>query len=239
MTGAKPRRRARRGEGPALRAEILAAARALLKDTGSEDAVSIRAVAAAVGVSTPAVYLHFADKSQLIEAVCEAVFLDLDAAMQEARAQATDPMEALRLFGLAYVQFAMAHPEHYRIALMSRVHVGIGGSTLEGSPAFAHLLELVAQCQDAGVFSKDIPCERIGATLWAAAHGVAAMAVTKPHLLEQIGAQTLADDVISTIGVGVAVMHRLPDEPDGTAEPKSLGALLDETLGAPYRVPAK
>ncbi len=46
----------------------------LLTETGSEDAVSIRAVAQRVGVSAPSIYLHFADKRALIDAVCEEVF---------------------------------------------------------------------------------------------------------------------------------------------------------------------
>ena len=69
---ASPRRaRARRGEGPRLREEILAAATRLLAETGDEEAVSIRAVAEAVGVTPPSIYLHFADKTELIFAVCE------------------------------------------------------------------------------------------------------------------------------------------------------------------------
>lgn len=250
VTGGRPR--ARKGDGPALRTEILNAARTLLKQTGSEDAVSIRAVAAAVGVSTPAVYLHFSDKSALIDAVCAAVFEDLDAQMLAARAGVQDPMQALREFGLAYVRFAIAHPEEYRIALMSRGHEGLNGpATLEESPAFEHVLELVRECQASGEFSAEVDPVRIGTTLWAMAHGLAALSVTKPHLVEVLGAEAMAIDAIDAIGVGIAVLHRLPD-PDcaddgsagGTAvdaaggaddRPRSLADVLNETLGPPRR----
>ena len=47
------RQRARKGEGDLLRADILAAAEQLLHDTGSEEAVSIRAVADAVDAPPP------------------------------------------------------------------------------------------------------------------------------------------------------------------------------------------
>jgi len=51
---ASPRRhRARRGEGARLREEILAAGTRLLLETGDEEAVSIRAIAQAVGVTPP------------------------------------------------------------------------------------------------------------------------------------------------------------------------------------------
>src|SRR5205807_237758 len=48
---ATTRRRARRGEGPRLREELLAATERLLAETGDEEAVSIRAIADAVGVT--------------------------------------------------------------------------------------------------------------------------------------------------------------------------------------------
>jgi AcrR family transcriptional regulator len=62
-TGARVqrRRRARRGEGEKLREEILEAAERLLLQTGSEEMVQVRAVAEAVGVTPPSIYLHFAD----------------------------------------------------------------------------------------------------------------------------------------------------------------------------------
>lgn len=240
MTLVGPRRRARKGDGPALREEILDAARELLKATGSEDAVSIRAVAAAVGVSTPAVYLHFADKTALIDAVCAAVFEDLDAVMQAARAGVEDPMQALREFGLAYVRFAAAHPEEYRIALMSRSHSGSANeATLEESPAFEHVVELVRECQASGAFATGIDPVRIGTMLWAMAHGLAALSVTKPSVFDM----SLATDAIDAIGVGIAVLHRMPGKdcaPDGAADtaqvaPRSLRDILNETLGPPRR----
>ena len=47
------RSRSPRGQGEQLREEILEAAQSLLMETASEDAVSIRAVADAVGVTPP------------------------------------------------------------------------------------------------------------------------------------------------------------------------------------------
>src|ERR1700688_3883156 len=91
-----PRRRARRGEGDRLREEILAAAEQLLIDRGSEDAVSIRAIADAVGVTPPSIYLHFADKEELFVAVCDARFEELSRRSAEAAAAATDPMDEVR-----------------------------------------------------------------------------------------------------------------------------------------------
>ena len=120
------RARARRGEGPRLREEILAAATRLLVETGDEEAVSIRAVAEAVGVTPPSIYLHFADKTELIFAVCEEQFRQLDAEMAGAEAGAADPLEALRRRGQAYVRFGLGNAEHYRVLFMYKDHVPEG-----------------------------------------------------------------------------------------------------------------
>ena len=115
---ARPRRRAKRGEGERLREEILAAARDLLAESQDADAVSVRMVADKVGVSTPSIYLHFADKAALLDAVCEAVFAELDQLMEASAAVTDDPFDGLRLRGLAYSRFALANPEQYRLAMM-------------------------------------------------------------------------------------------------------------------------
>src|ERR687889_2900768 len=114
MSEAAVRPRSARGKGAELRGELLRAAMDLLTETGEEDAVSLRAVAQRVGVSVPSIYLHFADKQALLDAVCEEVFAALDTAMQSAAADAPNVFEGLRRQGVAYVEFAIANPEHYR-----------------------------------------------------------------------------------------------------------------------------
>src|SRR4051794_538206 len=89
------RSRARRGEGQRLRDEILVAATQVLADTGSEQAMSIRAVADAAGVTPPSIYMHFADKTDLVYAVCERHFAELDAHVEAALVGITDPVERL------------------------------------------------------------------------------------------------------------------------------------------------
>src|ERR687893_1922283 len=93
------RRRAKRGQGELLRADILAAAERLLIQTGDEGAVSIRAIADAAGVTPPSIYLHFADKTELLAAVCEVRFQDFDRYLEEATIGIDDPLDALRARG--------------------------------------------------------------------------------------------------------------------------------------------
>src|SRR4051794_36557349 len=157
MSEAAVRPRSARGKGDELRGEVLRAAMDLLAETGDEDAVSLRAVAQRVGVSVPSIYLHFADKQALLDAVCEEVFAALDASMQAAAAQGTDVFDALRLQGIAYVTFAVANPEQYRIVLM-RKHAETDAGRADfvmASTAFAHFIASVQECVDAGVLEGD------------------------------------------------------------------------------------
>jgi len=178
----------------------------LLAETGDEASVSLRAVAERVGVSVPSIYLHFADKAALMHAVCEEVFGALHVALKEASADAPDAFEGLHRQGVAYVRFALANPEHYRIVMMGGVSDLDPGEEV-ASGAFTHLLESVSSCVELGVLEGD-PVE-LGLRLWGAAHGIAALLIAKPRMpwppLEK-----LVDDSIRSAGIGIATATRLP-----------------------------
>lgn len=203
----EPRRRAPRGQGAALRGQVLTAAMDLLRETGSEEAVSVRAVAQRVGVSAPSIYLHFADKQALLDAVCAEVFEALHVAMKTASSEADDPWEALRQQGIAYVRFALANPEHYRIVMM-RGPSQHDPSDEIASGAFGHLLDGVTTCIGLGVLEGD-PVD-LGLKLWAAAHGLASLLITKPRF-PWPPVDELVDSTICMAGSGLAAGSRLPD----------------------------
>src|SRR5258708_23797613 len=129
-TGGLRRPRAPRGSGDLLRNEILDAATELLLESGQARAVSIRSVAQRVGVTPPSIYLHFEDKDALLDAVCARYFEKLDEQMQRAAVGQLSTLDVLRAQGLAYVRFAIATPELYRIATMGR---GTPGSDLDAT----------------------------------------------------------------------------------------------------------
>ena len=181
-TARPPRSRARRGDGERLRAEILAATERLLIQTGDEGAVSIRAIADAAGVTPPSIYLHFADKSELLAAVCEARFADLDRCMAEAAAGVDDPLEALWARGRAYVRFGLDNPEHYRILFMTRSGADAEPrdvDCLPGLTAFSHLVEEVARCMAAGALAPG-DAFLVATGLWSAMHGVTSLLIARP-----------------------------------------------------------
>ncbi len=174
----------RRPTGDEQRAQILAVTEALLIETGSEDAVSIRAVADAAGVTAPTIYRHFTDKTHLVFEVCARHFEAMDRFIMETTGYIDDPVEALVVRGRAYVHFGMANPEHYRIMFMSRAEITpeqYAGEMLSATSAFGHLVENVRACVDAGRLRAGDPFE-LALILWASVHGLTSLLVAKPEL---------------------------------------------------------
>jgi AcrR family transcriptional regulator len=190
-----------------LRGEVLQAAMDLLRETGSEESVSLRAVAAGVGVSVPSIYLHFADKQALMDAVCAEVFEQLHVAMKTASADAVNSWEALRAMGVAYVHFGLANPEHYRIVMM-RGPSEMDPSDEIASGAFGLLLDGVVACIGLGILEGD-PIQ-LGMQLWSAAHGITSLLIAKPRF-PWPPVEELVDSTICMAGNGLAAGSRLPD----------------------------
>lgn len=177
MTG---RPRSPRGSGAHLRDEILSATRELLERTGDVGAVSIRAVASRVGVSAPSIYRHFADKDALIEAAVAEVFEALNTAMRAAVDPADPPALRLRRLGLAYIRFALDHPEQYRLATIPAPARGAVDLVLT-SGAFRYFAATVEEAMAEGLIDRGDPTPLV-LELWAAAHGIASLLLAKPFL---------------------------------------------------------
>jgi AcrR family transcriptional regulator len=181
---ASPRRRARRGEGALLREEILAAAEEILIESRDQDAVSIRAVADAVGVTPPSIYLHFADKNELLFEVCQRHFARLEDVLHKASQTTTDPLERITRLGLAYLAFGLENPEHYRILFLlhpKESPVDVGSEELEEMTAFGVATQAVQECMDAGLIRRgDVRVTAIG--LWVMIHGLVSLFVSKQSI---------------------------------------------------------
>jgi AcrR family transcriptional regulator len=175
------RRRNRRGEGEQLRAEILKAAEDLLLASGDQDAVSIRAVASAVGVTPPSIYLHFKDKTELLYAVCGEHFRRLDEASNAAVEGVDDPIDRINRRGHAYIHFGLEHPEHYRIMFMGRPEhePRMTMEELSTTACFGHLVDDVTTAMDAGLIPLGDPIT-VSCGLWAKVHGVTSLLIAKP-----------------------------------------------------------
>jgi AcrR family transcriptional regulator len=202
------RTRARRGEGGRLREELLDAAERLLVDAGTDDAVTLRAVAAAAGVSTPSVYLHFTDREALVEAVCIRVWGELESLFHEARGD--DPFQSLGRFGYAYARFAIEHPVQYRVLLMRpAIHANTAADA-----CFRLMTEAVSASVDSGLLHGDP--RTLALQLWSAVHGAVSLIIAQPHLPWPDDLDAFFNDVVRMAGLGAAVHTRVPHLSSGT-----------------------
>jgi AcrR family transcriptional regulator len=114
--------RNRWGEGQRLRQEILEAAQRLLGEARHPEEISLRAIAREAGIAAPSVYKHFRDKSQLMWAVLDGVYIELAETMRAAArsAPAGDSWAALRAAIDGYCFFATQHRQRYQLVF----HVG-------------------------------------------------------------------------------------------------------------------
>jgi AcrR family transcriptional regulator len=201
--GAK-RPRARPGEGEKLRDEILSAADALLSEAGTEQALTLRAVAQRTGVSTPSVYLHFPNREALLEAVCLRVWGELSRRMRDRAGEVDDPMRALSRCARVYARFALDHPVQYRVLLMQPST----GSTPGASACFRHIADATAACVRAGTLHGDP--ETLAMGLWSAMHGCVSLLIAQPGFAWPEPPEALIDTVIRMAGLGTALASRVP-----------------------------
>lgn len=164
-----------------VRERILDAARELFARDGYE-AVTMRKVAEAIEYSPTAIYLHFTDKETLIRDLCQEDFRSLAKAFQRI-AKEPDPLERLRKTGLAYVEFAQDHPNHYRLMFMTpRLH-DKDELIEKGNPeedAYAFLRATVAEAIAKGLLRPELTDpDLVAQAVWSGTHGVISLHLAK------------------------------------------------------------
>lgn len=99
-----------------LKAALLAAANSILQSDGA-DALSLRAIAAAVGVSHMAPYAHFKNKKELVQAIAESGFNQMADAMLDKTRDLKKAGDLILAYGASYIEFATNNPQLYRLML--------------------------------------------------------------------------------------------------------------------------
>ena len=127
--------------------------------------ISLRAVARDANVSAMAPYRHFKDKNALLEAVAAHGFDELRAMLLEADDQ-SDNGKALVAQGQAYLAFARAHPQLFR--LMFSCHNG--GPPPAEDDAYGVMVRRVSKLAPANIEAATLAC-------WSAVHGMATLAL--------------------------------------------------------------
>jgi len=200
----------REREKAEVRTKILDAARELFAREGYE-AVTMRKIATAIEYSPTAIYLHFADKESLVRTLCEEDFAALASAFQRI-AKEPDPLQRLRRLGLAYVDFALEKPNHYRLMFMTPKPVKPTPEDLarprdpEGD-AYAFLRACVVAAMESGAIRPDLrDPDLVAQALWAGVHGVASLHIVMKDdgFLEMRPARQLALLVVEAQLAGIA-----------------------------------
>jgi AcrR family transcriptional regulator len=151
--------------------KLIAAAAALL-DSGGEDAVTLRAVGHAVGVSHNAPYKHFKDRGALLAAVAMVDFAMLTDAFSGIRKSASKPTTKLKRALKAVVEYGHAHPARYRL-IFSNPEVAAQGGDIEQAAlnTFAEFAAIVQECQ-AKKELPDVSNVALSGLLYASMHGL-------------------------------------------------------------------
>lgn len=170
LSGAALRREQGRRE---MRAAILAEARRLLTEEGAP-ALSVRAIARALGYSPAALYEYFPSKEDIFAALYFEGAEGLAGQMVTAReAMPADRSVrvTLRAMGQAYRAYAQEHPELFRLVFGDSARHGQRPSNDLGErPGFDDLVAAI----EVGIATGEIDApaaEPIAVTCWAAVHG--------------------------------------------------------------------
>jgi AcrR family transcriptional regulator len=209
-THQQERRRRPRG---AVRDGLVAAGLELAR-TGGPDAVVLREATRMVGVVPNAAYRHFADRDELLAAVCTAAMNELATRMAAgvARVGGTygDAAAAgLRLgaIGTAYLEFAREEPGWFATAFALPQQHAYGaaddGTGPDPSP-IRQLRTVLDELADAGVLDRQRR-DGIEYPIWSAVHGLAVLTGQGPlRDVPDATRQHLEELTFTFIGAGLA-----------------------------------
>lgn len=164
-----------------LRLALLEAARALALEQPIDN-ITLREVARRAGVSHAAPYHHFTDKRALLKALALEAFLEL-LKLLKAQTQSS-PRTNLYQIGLAYVEFALAHPTEFGFMFRKSLCEPVGVEdelTNVANRCFEMLLNTIQAFKDSGELVND-DIQGLTLTCWSAIHGLASLLVQAPIL---------------------------------------------------------
>lgn len=154
---------------------ILAAARVLFEREGPA-AVSMRRVAAAVGITPMAIYRHFPSRDAMLGRIGDDSFGEI-ARHWDARRSGSDPLAQLVAIQMIYLDYALAHPHLFDHAFSARrddARRFPDDFRARRSPTLNVVHDAVVEAQQAGVLREGDAWD-IAMTLWAHSHGLVAL----------------------------------------------------------------
>jgi AcrR family transcriptional regulator len=169
----------REREKQQVRQRILEAARELFVKQGYE-AVTMRQIAQKIEYTPTAIYFHFKDKEELLKELCGQDYRKLAGVFQEL-GRVRDPLQRLYELGLAYMDFGLQFPNHYRLMFMTPRPHPLHDQELvqKGNPvedAYEFLRTTVSECLIWGYMRPEYKDpELISQMLWASIHGLTSL----------------------------------------------------------------
>jgi len=192
-----------KGEGHSRRAEILAAAERIFVEHGYEGA-TIRKIADEVGLSSTALYMHFAEKGEMLHEICRNAFEQLLSVNKRIVAETGAPEDRLRRMLEAYVDFGFANPNAYRLIYLTRPVEARDGAEAAahqlGAELFRSFEVVVEDVAAAGRLRGD---PKVAAQVfWAGAHGIVSLVITKPYF-DWAERPALTDQMVAALFSGL------------------------------------
>jgi AcrR family transcriptional regulator len=146
--------------------------------TQGVDELTLRGAGAKLGVSRSALYRHFSDKQALVAAVGREGFRMLRLALSDAWERNGKGRKGFEAMGIAYVNFALAHPSHYRVMFGRFIESCAKDAEFveEATAAFRVLVDSLVEQQRAGLIRRDDPIT-MARFIWSVVHGIAMLAI--------------------------------------------------------------
>jgi AcrR family transcriptional regulator len=183
-----------------FRERLCEAAEKLFAERGP-DAVTMRQLAAELGVSPMTPYRYFQDKDDILAAVRTNGFNRFAEALEKARDGAEGARAKGKAVGEAYVTFALEHPHSYKLMFdLNQPHVEKYPELVTaGRRAHETMTGYVNDAFAEGLMSGD--AEQIGLMFWASVHG--AVVLELAGMLPPGGARELQRKLDSTLAKGL------------------------------------
>lgn len=139
------------------------------------DGVSLRSITDELGCSRMTPYRYFRDKADIFAAVRTAAYQRFAAAQRSAAAGSADPATSLAALGQAYVAFAAAEPDAYRLMFeMAQPDPDDHPELREAeAEAWAPIRDGIRAAVEAGTLQGDP--HLIAHAFWAGVHGIVSL----------------------------------------------------------------
>ncbi|MGV6810481.1 MAG: TetR/AcrR family transcriptional regulator [bacterium] len=148
--------------------------------------ITLQRLGKRLGVATSAAYRHFSNKNDLLCAVATRAFERYKHIFQNIRLDHNlDTETRFRRMGKAYVEFAISHPDYYKLMYREPLVGDNETSELEQARAqsFNELLLILQQCQEDHLIDQDdLPTQAL--LMWSSVHGLCSLVIDK-HLTPQ------------------------------------------------------